>query len=121
VGVVVTQFRCDGNEMYPAVGVQTLRGRRDPRPLTDLLAAAADAAPGRPAVAGDGFTVTFADLRARAQGAAVAMTGTPRIDDSALTVAVMTSIPGLAVSGPGALDETLRAIRLRALIVLAES
>lgn len=107
--------------MYPAKEVPSLRDRREPRALTELLAAAAEAAPDRPAVAGTGFTVTFEDLRARAQGAATALTGSPRIDDSALTVAVMTSVPGLTVSGPGALDETLRAIRLRALIVLAES
>ena len=118
---MVTQLRGNGKEIYPAVGVQSLRDRREPRSLTELLTAAADAAPDRAAVTGAGFTVTFADLRSGARRAATAMTGSPRIDDSALTVAVMTSVPGLAVSGPHALDETLGTIRLRALIVLAES
>lgn len=118
---MVTQLRGNGAESFGTADRRSLRERRDPRPLTQLLVAAADAAPDRPAVMGSDFSVTFGNLRARAQGAAVAMTGAPRIDDSALTVAVMTTVPRLAASGPRALEETLAAIRLRALIILAES
>ncbi|HEY9314181.1 hypothetical protein [Williamsia sp.] len=103
------------------VGTKGLRDRREARPLAQLVTAAADALPDRPAVVGSDFAVTFAELRARAHGAATAMTGSPRIDDSALTVAVMTTVPRLAASGPSALAEAFAAIRFRALVVLSEA
>ncbi|WP_143695545.1 hypothetical protein [Williamsia sp. 1135] len=81
---------------------------------------AAEAARDRPAVVGPDYAVSFGELKARAQGAAVAMSSESGVDDSALTVALMTAVPGLAVAGPKGLADTLSGIRIQAMMVLAE-
>lgn len=99
------------------------RGFRDRggRTLTQLVMAAAEAARDKPAVIGrDPVVVSFGELKARAQGAAVAMSSESEVDDSALTVALMTAVPGLAVAGPSGLADTLASLRIQAMIVLAE-
>jgi hypothetical protein len=118
-GVVVLQLRGYGKGSSVRSGGRS-SGNREDRTLTQLVMAAADVARDKPAVIGQGYAVTFGDLKVRAQGAAVAM-ASDAVDDSALTVALMTSVPGLAVSGPKGLADTLAGIRIQAMIVLAES
>ncbi|WP_146240530.1 hypothetical protein [Williamsia limnetica] len=90
--------------------------------MTQLVIAAADAGRDKPAVINrdNNYAVSFGELKARAQSAAIAMSSESGIDDSALTVALMTAVPGLAVSGPKGLADTLTAIRIQAMMVLAE-
>jgi hypothetical protein len=116
---VVLQLRRNGKGSSVSTDGRGSRNREE-RTLTQLVMAAADAARDKPAVVGQGFMVNFGQLKARAQGAAIAMSS-DAVDDSALTVALMTSIPGLAVSGPKGLADTLAGIRIQAMMVLAEA
>ncbi|WP_223204905.1 amino acid adenylation domain-containing protein [Gordonia jinghuaiqii] len=80
--------------------------------LADLVASAGQVDPTAEAVAGGGMSVTFGDLSA----AATAMLGVlPGSDaDAALTMALMSSVPGLAAGGPTALDDALATLRVNA-------
>ena len=118
-GVVVLQLRRYGKGSSARSDVRGSRNRED-RTLTQLVMAAADIGRDRPAVVGQGYAVNFGELKGRAQGAAIAM-ASEAVDDSALTVALMTSVPGLAVSGPRGLADTLAGIRIQAMMVLAEA
>ncbi|SIS14852.1 hypothetical protein [Williamsia sterculiae] len=89
--------------------------------LADLVSHAADAAHERPALTGPDYTVSFGELRARTAGVASVMSPGDRSGDSALTVALMTAIPGLALAGPQRLADTLSSIRTEATTVLAQS
>uniref|UniRef100_UPI003D8A50FD amino acid adenylation domain-containing protein n=1 Tax=Gordonia sp. B7-2 TaxID=3420932 RepID=UPI003D8A50FD len=83
-----------------------------PRPLTDLVADAAVADPAATAVAVDGHTVTFAELSAGMVAvAAVLPDGGP---DGALTMVLMTSLPGLSDGGPESYDAALGQLRRNA-------
>lgn len=115
---MVLQLRRNGRG--PAqTGDRGFRDRGD-RTLTQLVLAAADAGRDKPAVIGRDYAVSFGELKARAQGAAIAMSSESGVDDSALTVALMTAVPGLAVSGPSGLADTLASVRIQAMMVLAE-
>lgn len=118
-GVVVLQLRRYGKGPSARSDAGDSRNL-GARTLTQLVVAAADIGPDRPAVVGQGYAVNFGELKGRAQGAAIAMSS-EAVDDSALTVALMTSVPGLAVSGPRGLADTLAEIRTQAMMILAEA
>jgi hypothetical protein len=118
-GVVVLQLRRNGKKS--SARFDERGSNREDRTLTQLVMAAADVARDKPAIIGQGYAVKFGELKARAQGAAIAMASEAGVDDSALTVALMTSVPGLAVSGPKGLADTLAGIRIQAMMVLAEA
>ncbi|MBA4022234.1 MAG: hypothetical protein C0482_07700 [Gordonia sp.] len=120
-GVVVLQLRHIGKGPSARPDERGFRDRGN-RTLTQLVIAAADAARDKPAVISrdNDYAVSFGELKARAQSAAIAMASESGIDDSALTVALMTAVPGLAVAGPKGLADTLTAIRIQAMMVLAE-
>lgn len=117
-GVVVLQLRRYGNDSSVAPGGGDSRDREE-RTLTQLVMAAAEVGRDQPAIVGQGYAVAFGELKTRAQNASIAMASGADVDDSALTVALMTSVPGLAVSGPKGLADTLAGIRIQAMIVLA--
>lgn len=116
---MVLQLRRNGNGPSAQSGDRGFRDRGG-RTLTQLVMAAAEAARDKPAVIGRDHVVSFGELKARAQGAATAMSSESGVDDSALTVALMTAVPGLAVAGPSGLADTLASIRIQAMIALAE-
>ncbi|KQR96088.1 hypothetical protein ASG12_17840 [Williamsia sp. Leaf354] len=91
----------------------------DTRTLGQLVGAAAAIAPGQPAICKPGLTITFGQLATSAFGAVGAMSGGDVIDDSALTVALMMNVPGLALSGPTGLAATLISLRVQASVALA--
>ncbi len=91
----------------------------DDQTLAQLVAAAAGVAPAVPAVCIPGVSVSFGELADRAKGAAFAMSGDKRIDDSALTVALMMTVPGLAASGAAGLASTLSSVRIQATMAVA--
>lgn len=118
---MVLQLRRNGRGPSSQPGERDFRDRGD-RTLTQLVIAAADAARDKPALIrrDNDYAVSFGELKARAQTAAIAMSNESGIDDSALTVALMTAVPGLAVAGPTGLADTLASIRIQAMMVLAE-
>ncbi|MBT0565776.1 hypothetical protein [Williamsia sp. CHRR-6] len=87
--------------------------------LGSLVSAAARVAPDAPSVITPARPVSFAELHARAQGAALALSGGQVVDDSALTMALMMCVPGLAVSGPDGLAATLSSVRVQATMAVA--
>ncbi|WP_238421310.1 amino acid adenylation domain-containing protein [Gordonia sp. 'Campus'] len=82
--------------------------------LPELVARAAAARPDVVAAAHGGAEVTFAALSSISDAMAAALPD----PDSALTTALMSLLPGLAVSGPDALGEVLGELRTNALGVL---
>ncbi|MBJ7287713.1 hypothetical protein [Williamsia sp.] len=101
------------------MSVRTAHVADDNNSLAHLVTSAAAAAPDVPAICKPGLTVTFGELATRATGAAGAMTGGTTIDDSALTMVLMMTVPGLAMAGPSGLAATLSAIRIQATMALA--
>lgn len=89
------------------------------RSLAELVSAAAAVAPSVPAICKPGLTVSFGELVTRATGVAGAMAGGSTIDDSSLTVVLMMTVPGLAMSGPSGLAATLASIRIQAMMAVA--
>ncbi|OUC79804.1 amino acid adenylation domain-containing protein [Gordonia lacunae] len=79
--------------------------------LPDLVARATAAAPDAVAAAHQGAEVTFAVLSSISDAMAAALPD----PDSALTTALMSLLPGLAVSGPDALGDVLGELRTNAL------
>ena len=88
---MVLQLRQYGRGSSAQPGVRNIRDQGD-RTLTQLVIAAADAGRDKPAVVSrdNNYAVSFGELKARAQSAAIAMSSEIGIDDSALTVALMT-------------------------------
>ncbi|ANY24674.1 amino acid adenylation domain-containing protein [Gordonia terrae] len=82
--------------------------------LPDLVARATAAAPDAVAAAHQGAEVTFAVLSSISDAMAAALPD----PDSALTTALMSLLPGLAVSGPDALGDVLGDLRTNALRTL---
>ncbi|MFT4394040.1 amino acid adenylation domain-containing protein [Gordonia lacunae] len=82
--------------------------------LPDLVARATAAAPDAVAAAHQGAEVTFAVLSSISDAMAAALPD----PDSALTTALMSLLPGLAVSGPDALGDVLGELRINALRTL---
>ena len=78
-------------------------------PLADLVRIAAGETPAAIAIDFSGVSLTFADIEASMTAMAVVMPDAG--DDSALTMALMTSVPPMAAGGPEALDEVLKALR----------
>lgn len=91
------------------------------RTLAELVAAAARVAPTVPAVCMPDVSLSLGELAQRATGASMAMSGGDSIDDSALTVALMMTIPGLAASGASGLATTLSSVRIQATMAVAGS
>ncbi|GGF24626.1 hypothetical protein [Williamsia phyllosphaerae] len=91
------------------------------RTLAELVAAAAKVAPTVPAVCMPDVDLSLGELAQRATGASMAMSGGNSIDDSALTVALMMTIPGLAASGASGLATTLSSVRIQATMAVAGS
>ena len=91
------------------------------RTLAELVAAAARVAPSAPAVGTPGVSLSLGELAQRAVGASMAMSGGDSIDDSALTVALMMTVPGLAASGASGLATTLSSVRIQATMAVAGS
>ncbi len=91
------------------------------RTLAELVAAAARVAPTVPAVCMPDVSLSLGELAQRATGASMAMSGGDSIDDSALTVALMMTIPGLAASGASGLAATLSSVRIQATMAVAGS
>ncbi|NNG98371.1 non-ribosomal peptide synthetase [Gordonia araii] len=80
-----------------------------PLPLPQAVAVAASSAPDRIATELDGASVTLGELAA---GAAALVAVLPDSDGgSALTTALFSALPGLAVGGPQALDQVLTELR----------
>ncbi|MEP9415596.1 amino acid adenylation domain-containing protein [Gordonia sp. VNQ95] len=86
--------------------------RGDNRTLSDMLAAAADIDGDAPAVTWKGSAVSFGALSASA--AAMAAVLPDANADSALVMALMSSVPTLAGDGPEGLDEVLGMLRTNA-------
>lgn len=82
--------------------------------LPDLVARAVAAQPDAVAAAHQGAEVTFAVLSSISDAMAAALPD----PDSALTTALMSLLPGLAVSGPDALGDVLGELRANALRVV---
>lgn len=91
------------------------------RTLAELVAAAARVAPAVPAVCAPDVSLSLGELAQRAMGASMAMSGGDSIDDSALTVALMMTVPGLAASGASGLATTLSSVRIQATMAIAGS
>ncbi|GAA1461092.1 hypothetical protein [Williamsia maris] len=91
------------------------------RTLAELVAAAARVAPSVPAVCMPDVSLTLGELAQRATCASMAMSGGESIDDSALTVALMMTVPGLAASGASGLATTLSSVRIQATMAVAGS
>lgn len=89
------------------------------RTLGELVTRAAAVAPDAPAVTRPDLTISFGQLAAAARCAMTSMSATPAIDDSTLTVALMMTVPGLAVSGASGLAATLASLRTAATVVAA--
>ena len=81
-------------------------------PLGELVRLAAARAPEGVAVASDGLNVTFGGLTAMMAAMMAALPNSD--DDSILTMALMSSAPGLAAGGSGALDDVLGSMRAAA-------
>ncbi|GAA1479884.1 hypothetical protein GCM10009624_03240 [Gordonia sinesedis] len=84
-------------------------------PLPALVAMAADVDAAAQALARDGASMTFGQLQLLCS--AMAAMGDA---DAALTTALMSGIPGLAVAGPDALEEALNSLRANAVRVLGQ-
>ncbi|GAB17964.1 hypothetical protein GOEFS_043_00020, partial [Gordonia effusa NBRC 100432] len=92
--------------------------------LTDLVAAATNADPAaqalqNPAAQAQGPGLTFGELSAMVTAMAAALPGSDA--DAALTMALMSTVPGLAAGGPAALDEALGSLRSNAAAVTGMS
>ncbi|GAA2065557.1 hypothetical protein [Williamsia deligens] len=98
------------------VGLSTPPTAGTTRTLGELVARAAAVAPEAPAVTRTDRTLTFGELAGAARAAMTSMSTTSSIDDSTLTVALMMTVPGLAVSGPEGLAATLAALRAAATV-----
>ncbi|MCK5757110.1 MAG: hypothetical protein KAH46_30835 [Mycobacterium sp.] len=98
--------------------VDTPRSPGATRTLGDLVTRAASVAPDAPAVTRPDLVVSFGQLAAAARTAMTSMAASPVIDDSTLTVALMMTVPGLAVSGPSGLAATLTALRTSATVAV---
>lgn len=89
------------------------------RTLGELVTRAAAVAPDAPAITRPDLSISFGQLATAARCAMTSMAATPSIDDSTLTVALMMTVPGLAVSGPSGLAATLASLRTAATVVAA--
>ncbi len=115
------QLRSHRNSKSTTAAIRTAHVADADSSLAQLVTSAAAAAPTVPAICRPGVTVTFGELVTRATGAAGATTGGATIDDSALTMVLMMTVPGLAMAGPSGLAATLSAIRIQATMALAGS
>ncbi len=103
------------DDMVVADGVET---GPSTLPFADLIAAATNEQPDTAAVEWEGATLSFGQLSALVTAMAAAL---PNADtDAALTMAIMSSLPGLAAAGPQALGDVLDVLRHNALTVVRQ-
>ncbi|MFW0795581.1 amino acid adenylation domain-containing protein [Gordonia sp. CPCC 205515] len=110
LGAVATDAACIVGDIVIHTSAELADGESDVESdlrLPDLLVLAAQIDPAATAVIRDGFAVTFEQLSATMAAMAVVAPGS----DAALTMALMSSVPGLATAGPAGLDEVLGEIR----------
>src|SRR5690606_39175162 len=84
--------------------------------LPDLVAAAGERLPDAVAVAHSGSSVQFGQLSDMVRAMTAALPGSD--PDSALTMALMSAVPGLAAGGPEALGHALTELRTNATAII---
>lgn len=88
------------------------------RTLGELVARAAATSPEVIAVSRADIQLSFGQIAGAARIAMTTMSSSSSIDDSALTVALMMTVPGLAASGPSGLATTLASLRAAAAVAV---